>query len=72
MISTLITIVQVILAIVLIVVILLQQKGSGLGAAFGGGGAVYTSRRGVDKVLYNITIVVSILFFLVAFINLFV
>jgi len=72
MISQIFTILQMIFAVILIVVVLLQQKGSGLGAAFGGSGTVYTTRRGVDKILYNITIVVSILFFLTSFINLFV
>ncbi|MBU2542291.1 preprotein translocase subunit SecG [Patescibacteria group bacterium] len=64
------TIIQIILAIILIVVILLQQKGSGLGAAFGGGGNIYSTKRGVDKVLFRATIVVSILFFGVAVISL--
>jgi len=72
MISSIISIGQMVLAVLLIVVILLQQKGSGLGAAFGGSGTVYTTRRGVDKVLYQATIVISILFFLTSFINLFV
>jgi preprotein translocase subunit SecG len=70
MLSTILSIVQIVLAVLLIVVILLQQKGSGLGAAFGGSGTVYTTRRGVDKILYNITIVVSILFFVTALIAL--
>lgn len=70
MLSTILSIVQIIFAILLILVILLQQKGSGLGAAFGGSGTVYNTRRGVDKILYNITIVVSILFFVTALINL--
>ena len=65
-------ILQIILAIVLVTAILLQQKGSGLGSAFGGGGNVYNTRRGMDKTLFNITIVVAILFFLVAVANLIV
>lgn len=64
------SIIQIILAIILIVVILLQQKGSGLGAAFGGGGNIYSTKRGVDKVLFRATIVISILFFGVAVISL--
>ena len=65
-------ILQIILAVVLVAVILLQQKGSGLGAAFGGGGSVHSTRRGVDKILFNITVVVAILFFIVAVANLLV
>lgn len=64
------TIIQLVLAILLIVIILLQQRGSGLGAAFGSGGNIYGTRRGVDKTLFQITIVVSILFFVAAVLNL--
>ena len=54
---------QLILAIILIIAILLQQKGSGMGSAFGGSSNVYSTKRGVDKILHNATIVISILFF---------
>lgn len=64
------TIIQLILAILLVVVVLLQQRGSGLGAAFGGGGNIYGTRRGADKILFQITIVVSVLFFVTAILNL--
>ena len=57
---------QLVLAILLMVCVLLQQKGVGLGAAFGGSSAIYTTRRGVDKVLFQATIVIAILFFLVS------
>ncbi len=64
------TVLQAVLAILLTVAVLLQQRGSGLGSAFGGGGSVYNSRRGVDKVLFQVTIVISILFFAVSIANL--
>ena len=67
-----ISIIQIILSVLLITVILLQKSSSGLGAAFGGGGAIQTTKRGVDKLLFNVTIVVSVLFFLVAIISLLV
>ncbi len=60
------TIIQLVLAILLTIAILLQQKGSGLGSAFGGGSNIYTSKRGVDKVLFQATIILAILFFGVA------
>jgi len=63
MLQSVITTIQLILAAFLIVVVLLQQRGSGLGAGFGGSSAVYNTKRGIDKVLYQITIVTSILFF---------
>jgi len=42
----------------------MQQKGTGLGAAFGGGGTMYKSKkRGGEKVLYIATIVFALIFF---------
>lgn len=70
MLSTVLTIIQLVIAGFLVLVILLQQKGAGLGSAFGGTGSVYTSRRGVDRILFNITIVFSLVFFALALINL--
>ncbi len=53
----------IILSIVLMLSVLLQQRGSGLGAGFGGDSAVFTTKRGAEKVLYNVTIVIALLFF---------
>lgn len=64
--SSFLKIIQIILAIVLMVFILLQQRGSGLGIAFGGEGNVYRSRRGVEKFLFIGTIVIATLFCLSA------
>ena len=49
-------IVQVIVAIFLIVLILFQSKGAGLGSIFGGTESVFTTRRGIERTLYNFTI----------------
>lgn len=57
------TLTQVILAVVLAAVILVQQQGSGLGGAFGGEGATYHSRRGLEKFLFRATIFLGVLFF---------
>lgn len=59
-------IIQIILAILLTGVILLQQRGSGLGVAFGGEGNVYRSRRGFEKFLFSATIIIAVLFCLSA------
>jgi len=56
-------IVQFVISILLIIAILLQQKGTGLGAVFGGSGNIYSTKRGIDKILFYATIVLSILFF---------
>ncbi len=60
---------QIICAVVLTAAILLQARGSGLGSAFGGSGNIYRTKRGAEKFLFNATIVTSILFFAIAFVN---
>lgn len=57
---------QIVLAFALIIVVLLQSRGSGLGSAFGGSNTVFSVKRGLEKKLYNATIVISILFFAVS------
>lgn len=59
----LLTAIQVISAALLIGAILLQQRGVGLGSAFGGEGAIYRTKRGVEKGLFIATIILSIVFF---------
>ena len=56
-------ILQMVLAVVLVAAIMLQARGTGLGAAFGGGGNVYRTKRGAEKKLFQLTIIFSILFF---------
>lgn len=70
MLHKVISVLQVIVAVLLIGAILLQQKGAGLGTAFGGSSNIYSTKRGLDKVLYQITIALAILFFGVALIGL--
>jgi preprotein translocase subunit SecG len=64
-------IIQLILAVLLIMVVLLQTKGSSMGGLFGGGdsSSVYRTRRGFEKRLFQFTIALSVLFFLIALIN---
>ncbi len=64
-------IIQLILAVVLILVVLLQTKGSTMGGLFGGGdsSSVYRTRRGFEKRLFQFTIALSVLFFLIALVN---
>ena len=53
---------QILVSIALIVAILLQARGTGLSGTFGGDSAVYRSRRGVEKRLWQFTIVLGGLF----------
>jgi preprotein translocase subunit SecG len=62
-------IIQIILAITIITLVLLQAKGAGLGSIFGGDGGVYRTRRGLEKTLYQATIGLSVVFFLVSLIT---
>lgn len=64
-----INIIQIILALLLIAVILLQNRGSGLGATFGGDSNVYRTRRSMEKFLFYATIIISTIFLTTAFIN---
>lgn len=56
-------IIQIILSIILVIVILLQQKGAGIGGVFGGSSNVYSTKRGIDKILFRVTIVIACVFF---------
>jgi len=51
-------------AVLLVLAILLQQRGATLGAGFGSSGELYTTRRGVDKKLFEVTIVFAVIFVL--------
>ena len=53
---------QIIVSIALMVSILLQARGTGLSGAFGGDSAVYRSRRGIERRLWQFTIVLAVLF----------
>ena len=61
---------QLAIAVLLVGAILLQQKGTGLGAAFGGEGNIYQTKRGLERILYISTIVLASLFFITAILNL--
>lgn len=60
---------QMVLAVLLVACILLQARGTGLGASFGGEGNVYRTKRGVEKRLFQATVVIAILFFGVSLAN---
>lgn len=63
---------EIIIAILLIASILLQHQGAGLGGTFGGEGNFYRSRRGVEKALFFFTIILSVLFAVVAVVKIIV
>jgi len=63
------TIIQIVSAILLIITILMQQRGTTLGGAFGGESAVYSARRGPEKFLFILTIILAVIFLATAVFN---
>lgn len=61
---------QAVLAILLIACILLQNRGAGLGSSWGGSGEFYTTRRGIEKLLFRGTILITMAFIGVSVISL--
>lgn len=55
---------QMIVSVALVMAVLLQSRGSGLSGTFGGDSAVYRSRRGIERRLWQFTIVLIVLFVL--------
>lgn len=51
-------------AVLMMLAILLQQRGASLGAGFGSSGELFTTRRGLDKNLFEATIVLAVIFVL--------
>ena len=60
---TFLSLLQFVSAILLIAAILLQQRGTGLGSAFGSEGNVYRTVRGLEKTLVVVTVVLAVVFF---------
>ena len=60
--DTLLKVVVVGSAILMVLAILLQQRGATLGAGFGASGELYTTRRGLDKNLFEFTIIMAVIF----------
>jgi preprotein translocase subunit SecG len=57
----------IITSIALIASVILQSKGAGLGGLTGGDtGGIFTARRGIEKTLFRVTIVLGVVFFMLA------
>jgi preprotein translocase subunit SecG len=63
-IDTILQIVTIGSAALMILTILLQQRGASLGAGFGSSGELYTTRRGLDKNLFEVSIILAVIFVL--------
>ena len=68
--TTYLNLAQIIIALALTLVIMLQTKGAALGGVFGkSDSAVYKTRRGIEKTIFNVTIGLSFVFFVMAMVN---
>jgi preprotein translocase subunit SecG len=61
---------QIVLSVTLILVIMFQVRGGGLGGIFGQQDTVYRTRRGIERSLFQLTIVLVVLFIVVALVSL--
>ena len=62
---------QIIVSVILVALIAIQQKGTALGAGFGGGGEVYSAKRGAQKKMHYATIAFAAIFLVLGILNLF-
>lgn len=64
-------ILNIVLSVLIIIFILVQGKGAGLGSAWGGG-EMFQTRRGMEKIILWLSMIFIVIFFVVSLINLFV
>ena len=68
--QTSLNVVQIVLSVAIILAILLQVRGGGLGGIFGQADTVYRTKRGVEKKLFQLTIVLVVLFIISSIVTL--
>jgi len=68
--QTYLSIAQIVLSIALILAVLFQVRGGGLGGIFGQPTTVFRTKRGVEKTLFQLTIVLVVLFIIVSIMTL--
>ena len=67
--ETYLYIAQIVVAVAIILVSLLQVKGGGLGGIFGQADTVYRTKRGLEKTLFQFTIVLIVIFIILAIVS---
>ncbi len=68
--QTYFSVAQIVLSIALILAILFQVRGGGLGGIFGQASTVFRTKRGVEKTLFQLTIVLAVLFIIISIVML--
>jgi preprotein translocase subunit SecG len=67
--DTYLNVVQIFVSLVLIAVLLLQARGSGFSATFNSDSSIYRTRRGVERTLFNVTIILAVVFVVVSILS---
>ncbi len=65
-------VINIVVSIAIVILILIQGRGAGLGSAWGGGGEMYQTRRGVEKLTMRLTVAMIVIFFIISVANFFV
>jgi preprotein translocase subunit SecG len=68
--NTYLSIAQIVLSVALILSILLQVKGGGMGGIFGQADSVYRTKRGIEKTLFQLTIILAVIFIIISIVAL--
>ena len=68
--QTYLNVAQIVLAVALILVVLFQVRGGGLGGIFGQPGTVHRTRQGVEKILFQLTIILVVVFLVISVLTL--
>jgi preprotein translocase subunit SecG len=68
--QTYLNIAQVVVSVALILIIMFQVRGGGLGGIFGQPSTVYRTKRGVEKILFQLTIVLVSVFLVISVLTL--
>jgi preprotein translocase subunit SecG len=68
--SPALSIIQIVLSVAIVIIILMQVKGGGLGGIFGQADSVYRTRRGIEKTLFQLTIILVVIFIIISIVSL--
>jgi len=68
--NTILLVPIILVSVAITILTLFQGKGGGLGSAWGGGGAGYQTRRGLEKWMLRLTAVLIVIFLILSVINL--
>ena len=68
--NTYLSIAQIVISVALVLAILLQVKGGGMGGIFGQADSVYRTRRGIERSLFQLTIVLAAIFVIISIVAL--